>query len=933
MPILENSESTRHAMQARNLYQPDDPYAINQDLLTQTLDAFQSAGFDMRSSLAVGIAERITDNTPLVRDGAVRLAVEMGRRLAVNLVHENVGTLDLDAAFSKDPNRKVLTKHTDMSITPRPKTGTIGNLIQNGLGATRPSTQLDVNRNGNSVADPERELGGFNLYLNLGSGQKAILQQQQSQSFYQKYPFANTELGDGYSLNIDSYDFNWLLQRRTESVYSSYILDRNQNKSLNTHDRAINTLEETMQLHEDRNNLLDSEGFGKTDLGFSDDGLDDITRFLRYSSTDDTIDSDFGLKRGLVYYTQQMAKTNTPVGKALRSETIEYGTSDGLAPRPDGRNVEWKGSSECRSFTMSDQYGRYGIRADGTGNLMRFGGNGNPDSVLENSVMPRIYTVNPVKPEDNRKMMLSIENLAWSKDDIKDLPMNEQGPNDGRIMWFPPYGLTLNEQESPGFDKTIFLGRIEPVYSYNGTERKASLSFVILIDTPPHVDDYTNNKFDLGAFFAGCHAQERKQHAARKVKKPIPRPKPPVQDKQKFSGNPVVLYYQNDIDVYDPGYEIYGDQTNNVPTPGTDMTNAYSLNAKFLSNSQELVNWMIAHYNDKVKDYSITVNIEASSSALFKNNYNAQLSFRRAHELMLKVLEEFNQSAGLNLALKQPHKEKSSYASFITAKNIKQPVKFDTSNGRINFVITGTGEEYLYSPSSSDQESELNHRAAKTVRKASIKNVSATSHTKPDQVKANVPTKAEIAKEQEEKSAEEAAKIPTSAFRKESKAGFHFPAGWDKIDYYKPVFHSQTPYDFYKRYTFLHQITRPGHTIDVKAQVGSNSLFGRMPIVVLRVGDFFHTKAAINSIQFDMSETTWDMNPEGMGMQPMYCKITIDMDIIGGMSLKGPINRLQTAVDNNFLANSTYAKADYYVKNRIGYGEQPENKTKLLEEQ
>ena len=923
MPILQNSQATRDAMLGRNLYQPEDPYAINQDLLTQTLDAFQSAGFDMRSSLAVGIAERITDNTPLVRDGAVRLAVEMGRRLAVNLVHENVGTLDVDAVFSKDPNRKVLTKHTDMSITPRPKTGTIGNLIQNGLGMTRPSTELDVARNGNTSTDRERELGGFNLYLHLGSGQKAILEDQQNQNFYQKYPTANAELGDGYSLNIDGYDFNWLLQRRTDSVYSSYILDRNKNKSLNTSDRNIQTLTETMQLHEDRNDILESEGFGKTDVGFADDGLDDITRFLRYSSSDDTIDSDFGLKRGLVYYTQQMAKTDTPVGKALRSETKEYGTSDGLPPRADGRNVEWKGSSECRSFTMSDQYGRFGIRADGSGNLMRFGGNGNPDSVLEKSVMPRIY---PVKPEDNRKMMLSIENLAWSKDDIKDLPLNEQGPNDGRIMWFPPYGLTLSEQESPSFDKTPFLGRIEPVYSYNGTERKASLSFIILIDTPPHVDDYTKHKFDLGAFFAGCAAQERKQRESRKVKKPIERPKPPVQNKQKYAGSAVTLYYENDIDDYDGTYEVSGNQTNNIPDVGSDMRNAYSLNANFFPNTMDLVDWMAAQYNDKVNDYSIVVNIEASSSALFKNNYNAQLSFRRAHELMLKILLEFNGVAGTSLGLKQPHPSKSSYASIITVNNVKKPVKFETANGRIKFVITGTGEQYLNSPASSDQESELNHRAAKSVRKATIKNVVATSHIKPDDVKANVPTKAEIAKEKEEKEAEELAKVPTSAFRKEPTAGFHFPAGWDKIDYYKPVFHSQTPYDFYKRYTFLHQITRPGHTIDVKAQVGSNSLFGRMPIVVLRVGDFFHTKAAINSIQFDMSETTWDMNPEGMGMQPMYCKITIDMDIIGGMSLKGPINRLQTAVDNNFLANSTYAKADYYAKNRRDFGESPVEK-------
>lgn len=924
MPISQSSQATRDAMLGRNLYQPENPYAINQDLLTQTLDAFQSAGFDMRTSLAVGILERITDNTPLVRDGAVRLAVEMGRRLAVNLVHENVGILDIDAVFSKDPNRKLLTKYTDMSITPRPKTGTIGNLIKNGLGTTRPSTELDVSRNGNTSTDPERELGGFNLYLHLGSGQKAILQGQQTQSFYQRYPTANDELGDGYSLNIDSYDFNWLLQRRKDSVYSSYILDRSKNKSLNTSDRNIQTLEETMELHDDRKGILHTEGFGVTDLAISADNVNDIARFMQYAATDDNIVSGFGLKRGLVYYTQQIAKTDTSVGHALRGDSKTYGTTDGESVRNDGSNVQWKGSSECRSFTMSDQYGVYGTKADGTGNLMRFRGNKNTESVLENSVMPRIYTVNPLRPTDNRKMMLSFENLAWSKDDSsKLLNMNEQGPNGGRIMWFPPYGLTLSEQESPNFDKTPFIGRIEPVYSYNGTERKASLSFVILIDTPPQIDEYVNNKFDLGDFFAGCSAQERKEREISKIKTPIERPKDKAINKQVFSGSTVVLYFQNNVDNYDATYEISGTEPNNVPTVGSDLRNAYSLNAGFTPNETNLVNWMIAQYNDKVTDYSINIQIEASSSALYKNNYNAQLSFRRAHEMMLTILMDFNTLAGTSLTLQKPSPDKSDYASTITVNNIKVPVKFKTTDGRIKFIITGTGEEYLNSPSTSDQEIELNNRAAKVVRKATVKNAVATSNLSPDDVKANVQTKAESDKRQEQNQVAELGKPTSSKFRKEANSGFKFPSGWDKLDYYKPVFHSQTPYDFYKRYTFLHQLTRPGHTIDVGAQVGVNSLFGRMPIVVLRVGDFFHTKAAISSIQFDMSETTWDMNPEGMGMQPMYCKITIDMDIIGGMSLKGPINRLQTAVDNNFLANSTFSDSDYYSKNREGFIETP----------
>lgn len=923
MPILQDSGKTRDAMQGRNLYQPEDPYAINQDILSKTLDVFQSAGFDMRSSLAVNILERVVDNTPLVRDGAERLVIEMGRRLAVNLFHENVGTLDVDAVFSKDPKRKILTKHVDMRITPIAKTGTIGDFVKNGLDVNRPTTVLDRSMNGNTSTDRERELGGYNLYLHLGKGQKAILQEQQGQNFYQNYPVANSELGDGYSLNTDGYDFNWLLQRRADSIHSSYILDGNKNKLNDTFGRSIQTLTESMQLHDERLTIADTEGFGRTDLGLSDDGLNDITRFLRYSETDDTIDSDFGLKRGLVYYTQQIAKTNTKVGNAIRSNTIEYGTSDGQPVRQDESNVEWKGSSECRSFTMANQYGTFGTKVGGTGNLMRWNGNFNPDSVLEKSVMPNI-----VRGVDKRPQMLSLENLAWSEGDIKELPLNEQGPNNGRIMWFPPYGLTISEQESPKWDKTEFIGRVEPVYSYNGTERKGTLSFVILIDTPPELDDYQNRKFDLGSFFAGCEAQQRKEDAINNPQGPIKRPKAPVRDTQRYGGKYVSLYFQNDSDSYDNAYEITGSQTNNVPDVGTDLHNAYSLNKAFVSDENDLTQWMSTHYKEASKDYSIVVNIEASSSALFKSNYNAALSFRRAHELMNKLLLDFNAASGESLTIKQPSPTKSSYATTITTKSIKKPITFLTNNDRIKFIITGTGESYLSTPSNSDQESELNNREAKIVRKATIKKVVATSLKTPDETQANIDLKAYNTAASQSNTANLTGVLGTKApmgakFNKIEDNGVIFPSGWNKIDYYKPVFHSQTPYDFYKRYTFLHQLSRPGHTINVEAQVGANSLFGRMPMCVLRIGDFFHTKVAINSIQFDMTETTWDMNPEGMGMQPMYCKITMDIDIIGGMSLKGPINRLQTAVDNNFLANSTFGTGGHYPKDRKDFGEEP----------
>ena len=65
-------------------------------------------------------------------------------------------------------------------------------------------------------------------------------------------------------------------------------------------------------------------------------------------------------------------------------------------------------------------------------------------------------------------------------------------------------------------------------------------------------------------------------------------------------------------------------------------------------------------------------------------------------------------------------------------------------------------------------------------------------------------------------------------------------------------------------------------------------------------------------MNIDYNDTTWDMNPEGFGMQPMIANITLNIKIMGGQSLKGPIDALQNAVSWNYYANSTFSKTGIY---------------------
>lgn len=138
-------------------------------------------------------------------------------------------------------------------------------------------------------------------------------------------------------------------------------------------------------------------------------------------------------------------------------------------------------------------------------------------------------------------------------------------------------------------------------------------------------------------------------------------------------------------------------------------------------------------------------------------------------------------------------------------------------------------------------------------------------------------------------------------------------------NYYYPTFHTQTPEDFHRRLTFLQQCVRQGAAIrkdgkedETGIYRARNSVFGRQPICILRIGDFFYTKIIIENVTIDYADTTWDMNPEGFGMQPMIANVTLQIKIIGGQSLKGPIDALQNAVSFNYYANSTYTDRGMY---------------------
>ena len=138
---------------------------------------------------------------------------------------------------------------------------------------------------------------------------------------------------------------------------------------------------------------------------------------------------------------------------------------------------------------------------------------------------------------------------------------------------------------------------------------------------------------------------------------------------------------------------------------------------------------------------------------------------------------------------------------------------------------------------------------------------------------------------------------------------FFYDSIKDKLKYFSPAFHSMTPEGLNSRLTFLQQCMRPGDTIPIIGPDGKpkynssvNTAFGVPPVLVLRVGDFFHTKIIPTNLQLNYEQL--DMNPEGIGVQPMLAKVTLSFKMTGGMGLKEPVQKLQNALSFNYYANT-----------------------------
>ncbi len=902
--LLSQSQQIRKALEAKNFYTPDNVYDLNSDIVSKTLNTLQAAGFDLRTNLAVNLTERIVDDTALVQIGFQRLAIELGRRVGNNIVNDY--QVNPNALFDKNPNSSFITRRKSYKITPSESKYTtaekIGSYITNNVGILDESSK-------ELFADKNIKIGGSFYYINLGEGQKQQLNTLIGFNYYGNWTKPNTS-ANYYTVNAYTTSPDRPKPGAGQGLsYISGVFDTNQeinNFAENRYTDADNGtapigFATTIASSQLIDKALDEYGFGRTSIE-----KDTNTDPDQYRVNDTNLvwgdDATFpaNANRGLLYYTNNIVKTRTAASNLINQTNKSYKV---------GNTLVYKGN-KCRSWTVKDQYDEFS-------KLIRFNGNGVENSTLKDSVFPHQYPKKDfnIKPEDKKRYMFSLENLAWKAEDLNlyNIPDCERGPFGGRQMWFPFYGVEFGETEKASVEDIRFIGRIEPLYSYAGAERVGTLKFMMIMDYPTVVNNFRGSEAE---FFANCANTAtdapRSIVSTNKVtpgdlaaktndesSAELPNNKPTY--------NALTYFFENDVFNIDPNYEATFSESNPP---------SYGLNSDFVPNVGSFALTLAT-----VNANNYVFKIDGYASQLFTDNYNTRLGFKRAYQLMLYIQETVNTNASSNdTKLSLEGIENFSSPTFIdktTADLNTTKVVFKDSKRNITFELYSNGESQAVVEGAAASNKDL--KAVKEDRKATASPIG------PLKVDDNIvdttvipKTSTEINNDIQNNQILDTENVvindaPCSPFN-EYDVNTKFPIDFQKMDFFRPAYHSQTPEDFHKRLTFLHQVTRPGSTIESTEMQAKNSIFGRMPVCVLRLGDFIHTKIIINSINFSYPQNLWDLNPEGMGVQPMIAEVTMDFVILGGQALGSYIDRLQRAVDFNFYANSTFYGDRYYSK-------------------
>ena len=707
------------------------------------------------------------------------------------------------------------------------------------------------------------------------------------------------------------------------------------------------------------------------------------------------------------------------------------------------------GVEYCRVWTKDDPYMNMSDTMKRTGNIRKFdssvmttpwnlniGPMSNGEGSFEGST-------NMVKQGDGyvaKKYMLSLENLAWKTSTIPgytytDLPYCERGPNGGRVMWFPPYDIKVSEQNNARWETNTFLGRPEPIYTYQQTERSGQISFKVVVDHPSILnllvtkvfknmsDDEADNY--INAFFAGCEEVDfyslirtyttltkddieniknylnsgtdpegitKYKVVTEDIEEEVPDLSPVPQKPELTEIN---LYFPNDYPrvgpspvrsstTYTQEYEAYVANSGSTTNPedrtyikdlhngldtlfvgnsdakkndkkiifGTDQVGGtqsdYDLVTGKIESAFNKLSTDFASYNSKIEEIKeklknkeikeLKISIYTSTSSIAGDDYNVKLSLRRANSVYKDVLKKLALKEFDATFTDEIPPDGTDFVSDAKSYTFEQ-MGYEGVEGELVIGYAGFGENITTNENifgggdvNVDCHSDEIKSSAALKRTAPVTfycrhaNVQFSVTPVDEQPKEFIP---EVPKSKLLPSGEitppKVQKPPINEMKKiimktlsecyyfkvlEEDSPVTFKSLKEKLKYFHPAFHSTTPEGLNSRLTFLLQCVRPGETIPLKGVADQNDLnarntsFGPPPICVIRIGDFYHSKVVVRDVNINYDEGVWDLNPEGIGVQPMIANVTMQVNFIGGQGLEKPVERLQNALSSNFFANT-----------------------------
>jgi len=679
---------------------------------------------------------------------------------------------------------------------------------------------------------------------------------------------------------------------------------------------------------------------------------------------------------------QHVGTAINQVSKVFNDGTREMTKGSRVYQYTDSSTGEIQGIEYCRVFSKDIPY-------FSNSELQKEDGMTNQNRRFQYSVLDNTYNLNiaPFRDDDStniqddkvKKYMFSIENLAWRTSSkpgftYSDLPVCERGPNGGRIMWFPPYDMKVSETNSTNWTSNEFLGRPEPIYTYNNTTRQGSLSWKIIVDHPSILNAIVDKELAgedsqkvndiVDSFFAGCRKYDIYELARRfpqftlKDIYEIVTETTDIKTYENFSKDieriniteqePVIEDYTKEITESDYAFEFYFD--NDVPGPRTSSAvttdESYESNLNLYISAETRDTYFISADEDQqvpVDGFYENFLGDETNNIIKTKTENLVMKMAKALEkgaesiiIDLKGSASSPNSSEYNLSLSKRRVDsvKKYILSFPQLSNYKDKIIFnEVSVGEDTEVNMGSGDYGTEKCSTALVGNNTTYSVtAMACRAVTIKHIEEVP-SPPEQRTTEVPPEetiitdtitgqTEIIRQKESKSSQprnEAAKIIVKKLltecdyfkMMEESTPRVYQGIKEKIKYFQPAFHSITPEGLNSRLTFLQQCLRPGDTIPVIGEDGKpregdvkNTAFGAPPICVLRIGDFYHTKIAIQQMSINFEPLTFDLNPEGIGVQPMIADINMSFYFIGGQGIKEPVSRLQNALSFNYYGNT-----------------------------